>query len=178
MFWFIITFLIIILIATIVTNSNEQANPKTKIDNFKEQDITYDFSNKIDTGTYLIGHPQIDLSTEKTFIVKLNNDLLIFKESLTEGIVQLANIPINKIKNIQIEDQTSIEKRVTIGRLLLTGIFAFAWKKNVKKESSFLIIEWDGAKINNETIFVFSGKGSLNKANSSRNALINIINNF
>lgn len=47
-----------------------------------------------------------------------------------------------QIKNIAVEDQTTIEKRIGFKRLLLVGIFAFAWKKRQVNTLSYMVFEY------------------------------------
>ena len=68
-----------------------------------------------------------------------------------------------------------IQKRVGLKRMLAIGIFAFAVKKKVKEELSYIIIEWSDGKFDHETVFEFEGKGSVTQANELRNKLINEI---
>ena len=48
----------------------------------------------------------------------------------------------NDIQKISVEDQSSIESRIGFKRLLLVGIFAFAWKKRKQHPLSFLIFDY------------------------------------
>jgi hypothetical protein len=64
-----------------------------------------------------------------------------------------------------------MEKRITLGRVLLVGIFALAWRKKKKNELAFVTIEWK-EKFENSTIFSFEGQEAMQKANTARNELI------
>lgn len=46
------------------------------------------------------------------------------------------------ITKISVEDQSTLESRVGFKRLLLVGIFAFAWKKRTTVPLSFLVIDY------------------------------------
>ncbi|MEI6143739.1 MAG: hypothetical protein WCP85_30955 [Mariniphaga sp.] len=136
----------------------------------------FDLSAKIVTGKYVGGHPKIDNVLESTIIFPKDEYLQImaYPSGITSMPVTKGIISIEKIKNITIEDNTSLEKRITAGRLLLVGVFALAWKKKKKNESAFLIIEWQDGKFGHETTFEFEGKGSMQNANTARNKLIEI----
>ena len=57
---------------------------------------------------------------------------------------------------------------------MLTGVFAFAWKKKTKHELAYITIYWNDGKFDHETIFEFEGRNAMTRANSSRNKLINL----
>jgi len=84
----------------------------------------------------------------------------------------LARISNDSITNIVIEDSSTIEKRVSFGRVFLVGIFALAWQKKKKNELAYLIIEWNDGRFDHETMFQFEGKDAMTKANTARNKLI------
>ncbi len=84
----------------------------------------------------------------------------------------LGEIPSINIKNILVEDQSTVERRVTLGRMLLVGIFAFAWSKRQKNELAYLIFEWSDGRFEHETIFEFEGRDAMVKANTARNGVI------
>lgn len=141
----------------------------------------FDKDSKIITGRYLAGHPNIDDSVNKTLIYLKKDDptLYFFKDNDDfDPPTELGSIPTESITDIVAEDKSTMEKRVTVGRLLLVGIFAFAWKKKKVNESAFLIIEWNKGKFKNETIFEFEGRNAMSSANTVRNRLIEIVNAF
>ncbi|MDP3452887.1 MAG: hypothetical protein Q8R90_08020 [Bacteroidales bacterium] len=131
----------------------------------------YRLDNSIKTGKYLAGHPDINEPVNKTDILPIDDFLDIFN-STTLTQVKIASIRKTFITNVVIEDQTTIEKRVTVARLLLVGIFAFALRKKQVNELAYMIIEWNDGKFNHETIFEFEGKDAMMNANTSRNHLI------
>ena len=124
------------------------------------------------TGKYTSGHPDLDKPLEATEMAAIDNDLNIYFTNKDAILSYIAKIPIDQIENITIEDASTIERRVTAGRLLVTGIFAFAIKKKKKDEMSYLIIEWNDGKFKHETIFEFVNNGAIEKSNEARNFLI------
>ncbi len=133
---------------------------------------------KIDAGKYIAGHPRIDNSLKFTAIFPKNNCLYIFEYTDAQFLkrpIERATIQFTSIKNIAIEDASTIEKRLTVGRLLAFGVFAFALKKKQKNELAYLTIEWDDGMFNHETYFEFEGKEAMQKANTARNKLLRII---
>lgn len=137
-------------------------------------------SSAIESGKYVMGHPDVDNAIEATFIAKKETDLEIVKAvkiqyQPTYNYFSKAIIPIVGIKNVLLEDASSIEKRVTFQRMLLVGIFAFAWKQKKVNEVSYVIIEWNDGKFDHETLFQFEGKGAVVKGNTLRNSLIRFV---
>lgn len=127
MFWIII---IIALVLFVIVGRNG-AN-KQKENNAKLVELGYSLESKIETGKYVAGHPDINDSISKTSIFPRGNKLEIMLEKPLELPTKMGEIETRFIRNILAEDQSTVEKRVTAGRLLMTGIFAFAWKKKKK----------------------------------------------
>lgn len=143
--------------------------------NEKLKNDGYNFLTKIEIGKYLGGHPDIDEPTIGTILFPKDNKLEILVEAKFKLPIKKGEIENRFIKNITVEDQSTVEKRVTVGRLLMTGIFAFAWKKKNINELAYLTIEWNDGKFEHETIFEMNGKGAMQNANTARNKLIKII---
>lgn len=121
----------------------------------------------LSSGTYVSGHPSLDDPLQHTKLHLDVNDVKIFT-----AFTERAKIPKASIINVTMEDSSTIQNRVGIKRLLLVGVFAFAWKKKQKSESAYLVIEWNSGTFKNETIFEFEGNGSIKNANTLRNRLI------
>jgi hypothetical protein len=125
-------------------------------------------------GTYVGGHPDADITLSDMQIYKEKNMIRFYQGNLLISTPTLKfSIDADKIINIEIEDATSIEKRLTVGRLLLVGVFAFAWKKKEKNELSFVVIDWNDGRFDHSTTFSFEGQNAMQKANIARNNLIN-----
>ncbi len=126
-------------------------------------------------GTYVGGHPDADENINYAVIYPKDKKLIIAKQ-LHESIPpeDKVSIVITSIKDITVEDASSIEKKVTLGRVLLTGVFALAWRKSKKNELAFVSIDWNDGKFNHSTLFSFEGKDAMQKANTARNKLIKI----
>ena len=122
------------------------------------------------------GHPDLDNRMTPVAIFTKGDKLEIFNFYDHFRIAQkkIAEIAKDKVSNITVEDQSTIEKRITGTRLLLTGVFAFAWKKKTKHELAYITIYWNDGKFDHETIFEFEGRNAMTRANSSRNKLINL----
>jgi hypothetical protein len=126
---------------------------------------------------YLSGHPDIDNSHSGVSALFENGKLALwlipdFTKFESFNPTQLGYISTDSINNIVVEDKTTIEKRVTVGRLLLTGVFALAWKKKRVDEAAYVVIEWNDGRFDHETVFEFTGKGSMQEANAARNKII------
>jgi hypothetical protein len=129
------------------------------------------------SGRYIAGHPNVDQAQFVTF--GLDHETLgLFKSGFGEvkGTL-LAGIPLASIKNLHIEDRSTIEKRVTATRMLAVGVFAFAFKKEESHPDYYLTIEWQGKTFLNETIIEFSGQMANSNANALRNQIIRVIEN-
>lgn len=146
------------------------------------QNIGLDYSQKIDLGSYVGGHPDIDDMIHLMFCFKKDDGITFYakryKKTSSPGSVyydHIADIPIDQIKDITIEDASTIEKKVTLGRAMLVGVFALAWKKEKKNDEAYLNIQWNDGKFNHETLFHFVNNGAFHKANKARNALLKLI---
>jgi hypothetical protein len=125
---------------------------------------------------YKGGHPSLDNELKPVYLNLKDAQVEISSNSF--GWSGNAAIKYEQVKNIVVEDATTFEKRVTLGRVLLVGIFALAWKKNKKNEASYLTIDWNDGRFDHQSIFEFDGVGSLNRANTTRNAIIKKITSF
>jgi hypothetical protein len=159
----------VIVIAGIVGVVN--ANEQTKKQNEFLQSKGVDPKSMIDIGTFISGHPDINDQVQNVSIFKDGSSLVIYQRFGSSCNVR-GFIPIEKIKNIIVEDQSSFEKRVTLGRVLLVGVFALAWRKKKKNEMYFLVISWNDGKFDHETLFQITGLDIPNNSNTIRNKLI------
>lgn len=139
------------------------------------EDAGFNPGEFIDSGKLLTGHPAVDTSKQFTYMYIKDGVINIHEKigAQSEIIVpHFASIPCDKIKDVVIEDATTIEKRITATRLLAVGIFAFALKKKQKNELAYLTIKWNDGKFDHETIFEFSGKSAAELGNAARNKII------
>lgn len=171
--WLIIIGAITLLIYTGISTNKERNESAIKM-----QEKGMDYTEFTPLGTYVGGHPGIDNNLDKIFGRKEGENLELYRipivtVSMPMKIVQ-STIPIESITNITVEDASSIEKRVTLGRVILVGIFALAWRKKKKNELAFLVIEWKKGKFEHATTFSFEGKDAMQSANIARNRVINI----
>lgn len=113
---------------------------------------------------YLHGLPNINTPCHITFEPKKDRlQLLNFDKNNSI----LYSIKRKYIKNISVEDQTTIEKRIGFKRLLLVGIFALAWKKKQVNTLSYLVIEYtDDIGINQELYIQSEHKDGLQTFNN------------
>lgn len=169
--WFLIIGIVVFLIYAIVKGNEDSKVTKAKM---KEKEM--DYSQFIFLGTYGGGHPNIDKTIESVYCRKEDNTLALYcipvmNISMPDRIFN-GEIPIEAIDNITIEDASSIEKKITVGRIFLVGIFALGWRKKKKNELAFLVIEWKKGKFEHSTTFSFEGKEAFQNANTARNKLI------
>ena len=202
MFW---TIIIIVVVLFLLLGLYLVKNAKKN--NLELEKKGYHLDSKIQAGRYIAGHPDLNNPLPGTMLFPKGEGVDILhhpkgfehempdiprggitnilgvdimphtKEVEHEIPVLVAKIPRDAIKNILAEDQSTVEKRITVDRLLLIGDFAFAWKKKAKNEVAFLTIEWNDGRFDNETIFEFEGKDAMEKANTARNQLIKIVRN-
>ena len=153
-----------------------KSSKKMKENNQKKIEMGLTSKQMIETGKYIAGHPKLDNAIQFTAIALNKETFTIYtypfgnKRAIPKVVAEIAT---NLIKNIIIEDSSTIEKRVTVGRLLALGVFAFAAKKKTVNELAYLTIQWNDGKYDHDTYFEFEGKGAMQKANSARNHLIN-----
>ena len=167
--WFILLLLIGVFIIIGINGQKKEAEIK---ENFRISGIDIDDFVKI--GTYVGGHPNKNENSDYCFVDKSGKDLVFYRKIITEPPVEIFRISIESVKNITIEDASSIEKKVTLGRVLLVGVFALAWKKKKKNEIAFVVIEWNDGRFDNSTTFSIEGSDSMQTANTARNELIKI----
>ena len=107
-------------------------------------------------------------------VALLRNGLFdIYKQDEIDGFPQkVAEINSTSITAVNIEDASTIEKKVTLGRMVLIGIFAFAAKKKVKHELAYVVLQWNDGKFDHETMFEFEGKDAHPWANECRNRIM------
>jgi hypothetical protein len=165
--WYIIIGVIILLVIILATGDD-----KRKEINAKLIEAGYDPEQKILSAKYLGGHPDINDAKPHTSLFFKDGALHIMEDMPLNMPIKLAEIPGANIKNVVVEDQSSVERRVTLGRMLLVGIFAFAWKKKKKNEQAYMIFEWSDGRFEHETIFEFEGREAMVKANTARNGVI------
>lgn len=103
---------------------------------------------------YLHGVPNLN----KNFIVRFSPDKngIQFKDAKSDANKFYLNK--NDIIKITVEDQTTISSRVGFKRLLLVGIFAFAWKKRSQIPLSFLIFDYRDEFGESQEMFIQSEK--------------------
>jgi len=171
--WIIITVAIIVLVAIFVGSSNKEKNTKSAMQKsgLKESEFHKTESK------YIGGHPKKDDVVEYVWY-RIADEKLMFYERFTSIDVPKFHfdIPISSITDIQYNDATTMENKVTLGRVLLIGICALTWKKKKKNEITGVTIDWNDGKFNHSTTFSIEGKGAETKANALRNKLINAVN--
>ncbi|MBS4060276.1 MAG: hypothetical protein KG029_07760 [Bacteroidetes bacterium] len=168
-------FIIVAVFIFLILILHRSASKEQESNQIKMQSKGYQINKSIKTGKYIAGHPSLNNIVAKTDIFPVDDHLDIIDSSLITQ-VKIASIEKSSIKNIVIEDQTTIEKRVTVARLLLIGIFAFALRKKQVNEIAYLIIEWNDGRFDHETIFQFEGKEAMVNANTARNMIIKELN--
>lgn len=91
------------------------------------------------TDKYIGGHPNIDKPQFSASLYPKDDNLLIF--NALSSTKEIAVIPKKAIKNIVLENESTISKRVGLKRMLAVGVLAFAIQKSEKNELAYLVIE-------------------------------------
>lgn len=147
---------------------------KQVIRQLDEQGLTS--ADFIECGTYVSGHPALNENIKDVWALVKGGQLRLYTtvnpEYAMPANIAGGSIAADDISDIRLEDSTTIERRITLGRMLLVGLFALAWRKKKKNELAFVSVIWSYGKFPQETIFMFEGKQALDKANTSRNRLM------
>jgi hypothetical protein len=132
------------------------------------------YKNLKPIGNYVGGHPYIDDFIQDVKYKIEDGDIILYsyRSAGFGNYKEVARIAITSINNVEIKDASQIHREVTLGRLLLVGIFSLAWRKKKVDEMSFVVIDWSLGKFSNQTTFVFEGDSAMQKANIVRNNLI------
>nr|WP_294897851.1 hypothetical protein [uncultured Pedobacter sp.] len=164
-------FVFLIVVLVIISKNSNKSN--TSNISKRLTDLGIDSSNIVQAGKYVSGHPEIDKEFTHTVLLR-KADNIVVSQQLNTGMMpsNRAYIPIENIKDIAAEDASTFERRVTLGRVLLTGVFALAWRKKKKNEMAFLTIEWNDGRFDHSTVFNFEGFQAMQSANTARNQLI------
>lgn len=132
------------------------------------------YKNLKPIGNYVGGHPYIDDFIQDVKYKIEDGDIILYsyRSAGFGNYKEVARIAIKSINNVEIKDASQIHREVTLGRLLLVGVFSLAWRKKKVDEMSFTVIDWSLGKFSNQTTFVFEGDSAMQKANIVRNDLI------
>jgi len=161
-------FFISVIISAIFGDA-EQENAKAK----KRYGLNPE-DKPVKIGKYVGGHPKMNEQIEYCSWFGRDGELIFCKNEFRFSLLgkPVMKIPINAVRNVILEDSSTMDRRVTLGRVLLVGIFALAWRKNKKNEMAFVVIEWKDDRFEHSTMFAYEGKGATQKANNDRNELI------
>lgn len=134
--------------------------------------------NLIELGVYAGGHPDLDSDFSQAFVIKKDDTLLILEANdIDMAMLKRTSINISEIKDVVFEDASTFEKRVSLGRVMLVGVFALAWKKQKQNENYFVSIIFNDGKFDHTVVFsyskpMFSNPGA--KAKLARNEIIRL----
>lgn len=166
--WLIIGVFIIIFFFA-VRAANKDHKDTTEVLSERKQDLS-DF--KI-IGNYVGGHPDYDKEIMGVSVRQDNDDLCFYEQRYPTAMpYHRFDIKKDSVKSIDIEDASTIENKITVGRIFLVGLFALGWRKKKKNELAFVVINWNDGRFDHSTTFVCEGKNAMQKANAARNHLI------
>lgn len=105
---------------------------------------------------YLGGHPEMPQACDG--IITINKAGLFFEVIFPfKGLT----IPLKNIKKAEFKNEEQIHKDVTLGRLLLFGVFAFGLKKKTKELHNYLVLTCNQDGIESTVIFEAKNAGAL-----------------
>lgn len=96
---------------------------------------------------YIGGHQSANKACKGTLTV--NNNSVIFRG----GILSKFEIPISEITGSSLQTQEQISRNVTLGRLLMFGIFAVGMKKKKVDTTKYLVITYKENGVENSIVF-------------------------
>lgn len=134
-----------------------------------------DMSKAVNIKKYIHGHPDIDSVKERILLHRNEKNIEIYQEMGVMKPELLGVIPTYSIKSINVEDATTVEKRLTLTRMALVGLFAFALKKKEKKNLAYLVINWNDGRFDFETFFETDNNNAMQEMNTVKNQLIKIV---
>ena len=137
-------------------NTSNEANKKQMF-NQKLKAAGPDYA--FDGAEYLGGHP--DIPQTRQGLITINKAGLFFSTMLP---FSCFIIPIENIKKAEFKTEEQIHKDVTLGRLLLFGVFAFGMKKKTKTQKNYLVVIYEENGIENIVIFEAQKAGALASA--------------
>lgn len=101
--------------------------------------------------TYLQGVPNLNESFAVKIIPETNS--ITFLDNVGKKRFEIKK---EDLVDVFVEDQSSIESRISISRLLLVGVFAFAWKKRKSNPLSFIIFDYKNEFGTNQQMIIQS----------------------
>lgn len=171
--WVIYAVVVIVIMFVLLIISSSKEEKKTK-ERLSKQGLS--LSSFTNIGKYVGGHPKYDREVGNVSVKDEKSKVSFYKQETPISMPQyLFDINKSSIKSITVEDASSIERKITLGRVVLVGVFALAWRKKKKNEVAFLLIEWSDGRFDHSTSFVFETKDAMQKCNSARNNLIRLV---
>ena len=131
----------------------------------------------VESGTYIGGHPSVTEIIPSLIFRRTPQDFMFYIRPTNVYIpAEKFSIPVGSVVSIELEDTSTVEEKVTAHRILLLGPFALAFKKQIKRDSCFVLIDWKEGKQIYSTYFYFDGYNAMLNANEFRYKLIAELN--
>lgn len=170
--WFEIVVVLIAVLSICLILNTQNAIRKT-IESLSEKGLSYNSFKYI--GKYVGGHPSQEFVIKKVLVKSEAHKLCFYKDEPSLSLLSHSfDIMKDNIKEIIIQDKSTIEKRLKLGQIILVGIFALTWYKNKNKELAFIVIECNDDEGDYSTLFAFEGHKANQNANVARNHLIKL----
>ena len=119
---------------------------------------TFDAVAVFDVGEYIAGldHPAAAPFTK----CAVTGDSFIF----VFGKKEIGRIRRDAVTGAQVADETTVEKRITVTRIMTLGVFSLAFRKKKKDKAFALLIDYNDG-IAGQVLFKFDGIGPQIRAN-------------
>jgi hypothetical protein len=122
----------------------------------------------ISVGKYVTGYPEKYEPIEDVIMIIHDGCANFFRKTTTDGIASRGvriSIPIDAIHSIEVLDQTTMEKKVTLARLMVLGLFAFAAKKQQRQTWVYLVIKCNLQNFDCDVVFESTEENGLQQYN-------------
>lgn len=159
----VVVIIIIVVIVIMFSNFNQTKNGRKIL-----EDSGYNINKRIEFGTFIGGHPNINEPIKNGYLISDGNNLAICNRQF----IMFGKISKSEIKNVVFEDATTFGHGISARRILLLGVFALAWQKKTTNEQAYITIEWNDGKFDHDSVFFFEGIDSNPNANQFRNSII------
>lgn len=130
----------------------------------------------ISAGDYLSGFSTCTAPCAPVYVGFSSSEAMCFKVIKSKAVIEVGRMALASIKDVSLDDATTIENKVTLGRVLALGVFALAFKKKVKTEQYYVTVTYSGKQIDTQLVFQFDGNNSKTTASKLHQAFISNVN--
>jgi hypothetical protein len=167
--------LILILLIMIMNQNVKKLEAEDKKNDKWFADNGFPRRNGKYVASYISGHPKHSSREDDIIMLMRNGELCFFKKFIRNYNATkplFFSIPVSDIEEIEVLDKTTMERRVTMGRMLTVGLLAFAWQKQKVTHCSYMIVRWKYLEFEYETIFEHTGEYGIQDFNNAKTAIV------